>query len=145
MIKDQINKQIAEALKQHDEIRLSTLRLLSSALNYEFIEKQRELTEEDELLVVKREIKRRKEAIDAYSKAGEKDRAEIEQKELAILEEFMPQQASQEEVESFVDQAIEKIGNSPSNFGLIMKEIMSKLGSRVDGALVARLVKEKLS
>ncbi len=145
MIKDEITKKIGDAMKARDEVRLSTLRLLSSALNYEFIAKQKELTEDEELLVVRREIKKRKEAIDVYRKAGQIERAEREQRELEILEEFMPEVASQEEIEFLVEQVIKKVGRSPSNFGVIMKEVMGKLGSRADGSLVSGIVKEKLS
>ncbi len=145
MIRDEITRKIGEAMKARDEVRLSTLRLLSSALNYEFIARQKELTEDEELAVVKREIKKRREAIEAYQKAGQLERLEREQKELEVLEEFMPKMASEEEVKSLVDQAIDRIGKNPSNFGLVMKEVMGKLGSRADGSLVSRIVKEKLS
>ena len=145
MIRDEITRKITEALKSRDKVRLSTLRLLSSALNYEFIEKQRQLTEEEEITVVKREIKKRKEAIEVYSRVGQKERAEIEKKELAVLKEFVPEEVSQEEIEFIINNAIDRIGRSPSNFGLIMKEVMGSLGSKADGALVASLVKNKLS
>lgn len=92
MISDTINQKIAEALKAHDEIRLSTLRMLSSALNYEFIAKQHKLSEEEELVVVVKEAKKRKEAIGIYKKVAANDRAEKEEKELKILEEFLPAQ-----------------------------------------------------
>lgn len=90
MISDTISQKIAEAMKARDEIRLSTLRLLSSALNYERIAKQHELSEEEELQVVRKEAKKRKDAIEAYKKAEAFDRADKESKELVILEEFLP-------------------------------------------------------
>ncbi len=145
MIRDEITKKIGEAMKARDEVRLSTLRLLSSALNYEFIAKQKNLTEDEEFAVVKREIKKRKEAIEAYQKAGQLERAEKEGKELEILEEFMPEAASEEEIEALVEEVVGKIGKSPSNFGAVMKEVMGKLGSRADGSLVSRIVAKKLS
>lgn len=89
MITDTISQKIGEALKAHDEIRLSTLRLLSSSLNYEFIALQHKLSEEEELVVVRREAKKRKEAIEIYEKVGEKNRAEKEKKELSILQEYL--------------------------------------------------------
>lgn len=145
MIKDEITKKIGEAMKARDGVRLSTLRLLSSALNYEFIAKQRELTEDEEIIVVKREIKKRREAIEAYQKAGQVERAEKEKEELEVLEEFMPKAASQEKIESLVEQIIDKVGKSPSNFGLVMKEVMGKLGPGADGSLISDIVKRKLS
>lgn len=101
MISDTINQKIAEALKAHAEIRLSTLRMLSSALNYEFIAKQHKLSEEEELVAVRREAKKRKESIEALRQAQGKPtssgtdqsaKIEREQKELKILEEFLPAQ-----------------------------------------------------
>lgn len=101
MITDTITQKIGEALKAHDEIRLSTLRMLSSALNYEFIAKQHKLSEEEELTVVRREVKKRKEAIEALRQAQGKlttsgsdmtDRIKKEEAELKILEEYLPAQ-----------------------------------------------------
>ena len=101
MITDTITQKIGEALKAHDEIRLSTLRLLSSALNYEFIAKQHKLSEDEELVVVRKEAKKRKEAIEALrqaqgkhttsSKADIVERMDKETKELSILQEYLPE------------------------------------------------------
>jgi len=140
MIRDNITKQIGEAMKAHDEIRLSTLRMLSSALNYEFIAKQHELSEEEEIVVVKKEAKKRKDAIEAYEKAGAKDRAEKEKKELQILQEYLPPEMPVEELEKLVDEALKQ----SSNFGEIMKIIMAETGGKADGSKVAELVKSKL-
>ena len=84
MIADSIGKQIQEAMKAHDEIRLSTLRMLLSALNYEKIAKQHELSSDEEITVVQREAKKRKDAIDAYEKVCAMDRAEKEKIELPV-------------------------------------------------------------
>ena len=89
MITDTISQKIAEAMKAKDEIRLSTLRMLSSALNYEFIAKQHKLSEEEEIAVVRKEVKKRTDAIEAYKKAGATDRAEKEEAEKKILEESL--------------------------------------------------------
>ncbi len=104
MIKNSLNGQIVEALKAKDEIRLSTLRMLLSALNYDVIAKQHDLTEDEELAVVKREAKKRTDAIEAYEKAGAPDRAEKEKQELAILKEYLPEQLPDEELEKLVEE-----------------------------------------
>jgi uncharacterized protein YqeY len=146
MIVDTINQKIAEALKAKDEIRLSTLRLLSSALNYEFIAKQHKLSQEEELVVVGREAKRRKDAIEAYEKAGAADRAEREKKELAILEEYLPEQMSDEELVKVVEEAIAQTGaKAISDMGKVMGAVMAKVQGRADGGRVSLLVKTKLS
>ena len=145
MIADTINQDIAKALKAKDEIRLSTLRLLSSALNYEFIAKQHVLTEEEELSVVRREAKKRKEAIEAYEKAGANDRAEKEKKELAVLEEFLPAQMPDSELIKIVDEAISATGAiSMADIGKVMGAVMPKVSGRAEGARISKLVSEKL-
>src|SRR4030043_2193447 len=110
MISDTITEQIGEAMKVKDEIRLSTLRMLSSALNYEFIAKQHKLSEEEEIAVVRKEVKKRNDAIEAYKKAGADDRAEKETAEKKILEEYLPAQMPDEELEKLVDEAINQTG-----------------------------------
>jgi len=146
MIADTIQKKIQEALKARDEIRLSTLRLLSSALNYEFIAKQHKLSEEEEIAVVQREAKRRKDAIEAYEKAQALERAEKEKKELAILQEYLPAQMSPEQLSELVDEAISEVGaKALGDMGKVIGMVMSKAKGRVDGSEVSVIVKEKLS
>ncbi|HJX59474.1 MAG TPA: GatB/YqeY domain-containing protein [Patescibacteria group bacterium] len=146
MIADTITKQIAEALKARDEIRLSTLRLLSSALNYEFIAKQHKLSEEEELVVVGREAKKRKEAIEAYEKAGAQDRADKERKELEILSAWLPAQMPDNEIEAIVTEAISQTGaTSIAEMGKVMGAAMAKVAGRADGTKVSEMVKQKLS
>jgi uncharacterized protein YqeY len=146
MIVDTINQKIAEALKAKDEIRLSTLRLLSSALNYEFIAKQHKLSQEEELVVVAREAKRRKDAIEAYEKVGAVDRAEKEKKELAILEEYLPRQLSDTELVKIVDEVLSQTqAKTIAEMGKVMAAVMAKVQGRADGARVSSLVKAKLS
>lgn len=146
MITDTITQKIGEAMKAHDATRLSTLRMLSSALNYEFIAKQHKLSEEEEIAVVKREAKKRKDAIEIYQQAKALDRAEQETKELEILKEFMPTEMGEEEITKLVDEAISQTGASQiSDMGKVIGMVVGKSGGRADGSLVARLVKEKLS
>ena len=145
MIADTISKLIAEAMKARDEIRLSTLRMLSSALNYEFIAKQHKLSEEEELVVVRREAKKRKDAIDAYEKAGAKDRAEKEKKELEILQGFLPQQMPDGQLVKLVEEAIGETGaTSMADMGKVMAAVIGKAEGRAEGAKVAQMVRERL-
>ncbi len=145
MIADTISKKIAEAMKAHDEIRLSTLRLLSSALNYEFIAKQHKLSDEEELVVVRHEAKMRKEAIESYEKAGAIDRAEKEKKELVILQEYLPAEMTDEELSQLVNESISQAGaKTMADMGKVMGLVMSKVAGRADGNRVMGLVKGKL-
>src|SRR3989339_14383 len=145
MINDTITQKIGEALKAHDEIRLSTLRLLSSAFNYEFIAKQHKLSEEEELVVVRREAKKRKEAIEAYGKAGYKDRAEKEALELSILQEYLPPEVSDAEIAKLVDEAIKETqAVSIKDMGKVIGFVKAKTKGAADGAKIANLVRQKL-
>lgn len=146
MLVPNISKMIAEAMKAHDEIRLSTLRLLSSALNYEFIAKQHVLTEEEEIVVVKHEAKKRKEAIEAYTKAGALERAEKEQKELTILQEFLPPEMPDEEIEKVVNETVKEMNVSTiAEMGKVMGMVMGKLKGKADGNRVKEFVQKALS
>lgn len=146
MITDTINQKIREAMKAHDEIRLSTLRLLSSALNYEFIAKQHKLSEEEELEVVRHEAKKRKEAIEAYEKAGATERAEKEKKELIILQEFLPPEMSDEELSKLVDGVVAETGATTlADMGKVIGAVMAKAKGNADGKKVSELVRNKLS
>ncbi|MBI3396951.1 GatB/YqeY domain-containing protein [Candidatus Woesebacteria bacterium] len=155
MIKDNLQNLIFEAMKSKDEVRLSTLKMLSSALNYERIAKMHELTEEEELVVVAREAKKRKEAIDAYGAAKGKstnssismeDRIAREQKELNSLEEFLPEQLSDEDLDKIVTEAISQMNVSTiAEMGKVIGAVKSKVGATADGARIAQIVKSKLT
>ncbi|KKT33237.1 MAG: GatB/Yqey domain protein [Candidatus Woesebacteria bacterium GW2011_GWB1_44_11] len=105
MIAKTLQTKIGEAMKAHDETRTSTLRLLLSAFNYEQINKQHDLTEEEELAVIRREAKKRKEAVEMYKGAGADDRATKEEAELAILQEYLPPEMGEEELAKIIDEA----------------------------------------
>ncbi|MFH1863346.1 MAG: GatB/YqeY domain-containing protein [bacterium] len=155
MIAGTINQKIAEALKAHDETRLSTLRMLSSAFNYEYIAKQHKLTEEEELVVVRKEAKKRKDAIEAFKMAQGKqttsgtnqdERIKQEEKELAILSEYLPKQMEIKEIEKLVVEAISQTGASGiGDMGKVIGMVMAKAGGGAEGSKVAELVKKKLS
>lgn len=145
MIADTITDQIGEAMKAHDEVRLSTLRMLSSALNYEKIAKQHELSEDEEIVVVRKEAKKRKDAIEAYGKANVKDRADKEQAELDILQTFLPKEMDDAALEKLVDTAISKTGATAiSDMGKVIGMVMAQAKGQVDGSRVSSLVKSKL-
>ncbi len=145
MIAQTIGKEITKALKSRDEVRLSTLRLLSSAINYERIAKQHDLSEKEEWEVVRREIRRRREAIDAYLKAGASEKARKEEEELKILEEFLPGELSEEEISKIIDEVISsKHFDGLKDFGKVMGEVMGRVSGRAEGKKVSELVNLKL-
>lgn len=145
MIIDTLNKQIIEAMKAKNEVRLSTLKLLSNEIHNYKIDHP-EMTEEEELSVVKKEAKRRKDAIESYSKANALERAEMEQEELKILQEFLPSEVGDADLKKFVDEAISETGAKEiKEMGKVIGLVMQKAKGNADGAKVAALVKEKLT
>ena len=150
MISDTINKEIADALKKQDKLRVSVLRMLSSAINYKRIDKQQELSKEEEILVVKSEAKKRKDAIEIYEKLKDEDQVleklNREKEELKILKEYLPEEMSQEDVVKLVDAAIDETGaKSLSEMGKVIGSVMEKAKGRADGKTVSALVKDKLT
>lgn len=146
MIADTIQSQIATALKAKDAIRLSTLRMLSSALNYERIALQHDLSAGEEHVVVRREIKKRRDAIEAYQKAARRDLLDKEKQELVILQEFLPPEMSDEELKQIISQVIsETKAASITDMGRVIGEVMKRTQGQADGARVSALVKHKLA
>lgn len=142
-----IKKQILEAVKAKDSLRASTLRMLSAELQKAEINKRPgKLTQEDELKVAKAEAKKRKDAIEAFEKAGRNELAKKEQQELEILQEFLPEEMSEDALEKIVDDSIEQTkADSIKDMGKVMSAAMSKAQGKVDGGRVSELVKKKLS
>lgn len=145
MISNNITKLIGDAMKSHDAIRLSTLRMLSSAFNYEKIENKHDLTEEEELVVIKKEAKQRRDSIEAYSEAGRTDMSDHEKAELAILEEFLPPEMSEEDLVKVVLEAMDTIKPSGmADMGKVIGFVKGK-APNADSGKIAMLVKSKLN
>jgi len=141
-----IEAQVREAMKARDAERRDALRLLVNALKNSEKELQRPLSEDEELQVLQRERKRRIEAAEAFRTGGAPDRAEAEERELAILEEFMPEPLSEDEIEEIVDDAIAEVGaTSMADLGRVMADVMPQIAGRADGSVVSQLVREKLA
>ena len=155
MIADTITKKIQEAMKAKDEARLSTLKMLSSALSYEKIALQHPLSEEEELSVVQKEAKIRKDAIEALRQSEGKQTTstekEVENKikkaeaELQILHEYLPKEMSDEELEKLVSNSISRLKpEGMRDMGKVIGAVKAKTGMRADGAKIAQLVKKAL-
>lgn len=144
MITPNLQKMIGEAMKARDQVRLSTLRMLSSAFNYEKIEKKADLTEEEEIAVIRKQAKQRKDSIEAYKKAGSTDRAESESAELAILQEFLPPEMDENELKKLVSEAVAAVGaKTMADMGKVIGFVKGKAPS-ADGGKIAELVKASL-
>jgi len=146
-LKEQISEDIKNALKAGDSFTAGVLRMVVAALQNKSIEKrgkgeEEELTQEEILEILAREAKKRKEAIELYKQGDRQELVDNEEKELAIIEKYLPQQMSKEEVVEIVLAIIEK--NKPENFGEAMKLVMAELKGKADGKMVAEVIKDQL-
>jgi uncharacterized protein YqeY len=143
---DRMGEDLTAAMKARDTERRDTIRLLLNALRTAEKELQRPLSEDEELQVLQRERKRRQEAADAFADAGRDEQAEKEERELDVLEEFMPEPLSEDELEQIVDDAIAEVGaTSLRDLGRVMADVMPQIAGRADGSVVSQLVREKLA
>lgn len=145
-MKDRILKDMVAAMKNQDKLRLSVLRMVKGAIQLEEINKKSELTDEDVIGVLSKQIKTRKESIAEFEKGNRFDLIEQTNMEIAILDEYMPAQLSEEEVIKIIDDAFEKVNpTSQSDMGKIMGIITPLLKGKADMSSVSKKVKEKLS
>jgi len=134
------------ALKSGDRRRVSTLRLLLSALKNEKIQLQRDLTDEEIEAAIRRAVKQRREAIEQYERGGRRDLVDAETEELAILQGYLPQELSESEIEQAIRSiAAEKGFSSAKDVGLAMKELMARYRGRVDGKRAQEIARRILS
>jgi uncharacterized protein len=141
-----IEDELKDAMKARDAERRDALRLILNALKNSEKELQRPLSDDEELQVLQRERKRRVEAAEAFRAGGREEQAESEENELAILEEFMPEPLSEDEIEEIVDDAIAEVGaTSMSDLGRVMADVMPQIAGRADGSVVSQIVREKLA
>ncbi len=142
---EQIKGQIKEAMMAKDTVRLTTLRGLVSAFTNELVATQRKpqdfLTDEEVLAVIRRNVKQRKDSIQQFTSGGRADLAESEQAELTILEKFLPQMMSRDDIKAVVDAKKTELGiNDKSQVGLLMKTVMTELKGKADGMDVKAVV-----
>jgi uncharacterized protein len=141
-----IEDELATAMRERDAERRDALRLVLSNLRSAEKELQRELNDQEELQVLQRERKKRLEAAEAFRAAGNEKRAEGEERELSVIEEFMPEPLSEEDLETIIDDAIAECGaTSIRDLGRVMADVMPQVAGRADGAAVSQLVREKLA
>ena len=141
-----LEDELKQAMVARQDERRDTLRLILANLRSAEKELQRPLHDDEELQVLQRERKRRHEAAEAFRAGGRDEQAEAEERELAVLEEFMPEPLSEEELEEIVDDAIAEVGaTSMRDFGRVMADVMPQVSGRADGSAVSQLVREKLA
>jgi uncharacterized protein len=141
-----IEDELKAAMRERDAERRDALRLILNSLRSAEKELQRPLNDQEELQVLQRERKRRAEAEEAFRAGGREEQAEAEAYELEVLEEFMPEPLTEEELEEIVDDVIAEVGaTSIRDLGRVMADAMTRVSGRADGSVVSQLVREKLA
>jgi uncharacterized protein YqeY len=141
-----LEQELQDAMRERDDARRDTLRLLLASLRGAEKELLRPLHDDEELQVLQRERKKRVEAAEAFRDGGREAQAEKEEAELSVLQEFMPEQLSEDELEEIVDDVIAEVGaTNVRDLGRVMADVMPQVAGRADGSAVSQLVREKLA
>lgn len=142
---EKLKQDMIEAMKAKDKDRLTTIRMIKGDLDKEHIDKKREINDDLLIEVVNRGIKQRKDSISEFEKGGRSDLIEKTQAEIDILQSYLPEQLSMEEVEAIIDEAFEVVKpESARDMGKVMKEVTPKLKGRADMKQVSEIIKSKL-
>jgi uncharacterized protein len=143
---EKIEGELTQAMRAQDRERTDALRLTLASLRSAEKELARPLKDDEELQVLQRERKRRTEAAEAFREGGRAEQADKEERELEVIQEFMPEPVSDEELERIIDDAIAETGaTSLRDLGRVMADVMPQVAGRADGSTVSQLVREKLA
>ena len=149
MTKQQLQQDLKQSMLAKDALKTSVLRMLLSAINYSEIEKGGagyEATDEDVLSVIQKEVKQRRDSIEEFKKGGRQELVDKETKELEILQTYLPEQMSEDEIRKSVEETISQTGaKSIRDMGRVMGALMPKLKGKADASLVSKIVRENLS
>ncbi len=149
-IKDQLQSDLSTAMKARDDLRSGTIRMVLAAITNEEVsgKQARELSDDDVMTVLGREAKKRREAAEAYDDAGRSELADTERAELAVIEEYLPEQMSDDELNAIIDAAVAEVAGSGAEggkaMGAVMKIVQPQVKGRADGSVVAARVKAAL-
>lgn len=143
---EKINNDMITYMKNKDSFSLGVIRMVKGAIQLEKINKKRDLNDEEVIAVVSKQIKMRNDSIEEFKKANREDLIEQNEKEIAILKTYMPEQLSLEEINKIIDEAFNTVNpTSSKDMGLIMKEVSPKLKGRADMGKVNMIIKDKLA
>ena len=144
-LSEKINNDLKEAMKNKDSFRLGVIRMIKGAMQLAKPNPREELTDDDVIMVISKQIKMRKVSIKEFAAAGRSDLVEQNEKEIEILNTYMPKQLTEEELNEIIDKAFEEVKpSSPKDMGLLMKTISPLVKGKADMSLVNKLVKERL-
>ena len=145
-LKEQLDADLKAAMRDKDALKLSVVRMLKSAVKYREIEIMKPLDDAGVLGVIASEIKRRRDSVEQYRAGNRADLADKEEAEIAILQAYLPQQLTPDELRAKVDAAIAKVGaQGPKDMGAVMKALLPEVQGKAEGKLVSELVKARLS
>lgn len=143
---EKINQDMITYMKSKDNFSLGVIRMVKGAIQLEAINKKKELTDDEVIAVISKQIKMRNDSINEFEKANRMDLVEQNKKEIAILNEYMPEQLSEDDINKIIEEAFNKINpTSSKDMGLIMKEVSPKLKGRADMGKVNAIIKEKIA
>jgi hypothetical protein len=145
-LEEKLVDEMKQAMKSNDKLRLSTIRMIRSAIKNKEIEQRKKLDDEDIFRVIQGMVRKSEESIEQFKAGGRMDLVEKEQKEIETMKSFLPQPLSREEILRIIDQSIEETqASSLKDLGKVMKSVMPRLEGKADGKSINQLVKEKLS
>lgn len=147
MLEERIMQEYIAAMKEKNTLKTSTLSFLRAELKNIAIDLKKEKLDDNEvIIVIKKQIKRRVDSIDQFKKGGRSDLVQKEEKEVSILKSYLPEELSEEQVKKIIEDIIKSSGaTSVKDMGRVMKDVLAQLAGKADSSLVSRLVKEKLS
>lgn len=146
MLKEKFDQDLIDAMKEKDKVKLNTLRSVKGAVQLEVINNKKEYNDELLLSVINKQIKMRNDSIEEFKKGSRDDLVKAYEEEIAILQEYMPEMLSEEEIDKIIEEAISSTGASDvKQMGLVMKEVNPKVKNRCDMKEVSNKIREKLS
>ncbi len=145
MILDQINEDFKTAMRSKDEVSLSALRSIKSEIKNAEIEKGSALDEAEALKVIAKKVKQHKDSIDSFKSGGRQDLVEHEEKQMAVLVKYLPQQMGEDQVRELVRAVVSETNATTADFGKVMKEVLARAKGQTDGSVVSKIAKEELS
>lgn len=143
MIKDNIQQSINNALKAGNKVEVSALRFVMSQIKYEEIAKQKELTDGEVVSLIQKEIKKRKDAVEMFKKGNRDDLVKDEEAQIVVIQKYLPQQLTEEELGKIIDEVINNAGGE-KNEGKIIGLVIVKVKGKTDGSTIAKLVRHRL-
>ncbi len=145
-MKEKLQKELIEAMKAHDKKKIDVIKLVKATIQNEEISTKKELSDEEVLSIITKQVKMRKDAISDFEKAGRQDLIDQYNSEIELLNEYLPKELTEEEAMQIIDEAFNLVNpTGPSDMGKIMKEVSPKLKNRFDMGKASKIIKDKLS